>query len=453
MSPFRLSERDQGSQFCRFERKLIFDPELKDVGFVHFLSNRSFTLMGSRFSDIDNGKVYIIPEDLDGQISQGEFLEIEPSRVERLIIPDPKKGGLNDLEYRDVAEVQSFRRASIPLAPPSLPRDEFIYRCSSNWNDAESDMLDIVISLLMVSSPGSVYGKGGLGSEGLEVMRSKGTGTPRDVSKTILEQLPVEFRMKGKSPYRYTTIDSQKAFMDFNEWRATENTYSILKPVKYVERLKEKKIPIQLPFVLRDSEKREDKDGVDLDVLDYQLTALYTPPPTEESTLKMGEELAKTARGESIWDGTAVSSIDSMAPLRIGLALTRLNVGKTFDGRGYSRKPSSLDEGSSLFRELIRRGLEEIEHRARKKEAFLEVSSHPWREKLKPADRELYYYLRTAVEETGVFDIPVDSISMELNQFELERSLERLNRYGYLLFMKGGTVIRLILTDSPEDSS
>lgn len=453
MTPFRLSERETGSQFCRFENALIFDPLMKDIGFVHFLSSRSFTLMGSKFTDIDNGRVYLVPEDLVGRMIQGDLIEVEASNVDRLILPERKKSGISDLRYREVAEVQSFKKASIPLSPPKLPKEEFIYRCSSNWNDAQSDMLDMVISLLMVSSPGSVYGKGGLGSEGLEIMRYKGTGTPRDVSRTIMEQLPLEFRMRGKSPYRYTAIDSQKSFIDFDRWRAKENTFSILKPVKYVQRLREKKIPIQLPFVLQDAEKREDKEGVDLDILEYQLTALYTPPPSEGSVVKMGEALARTAREESIWDGQAISSIDSMAPLRIGLALTRLNVGKTFDGRGFSRRPASMDEGSSLFRSLIKRGLEEIEHRARRKEAVLEATPHPWRDRLKPMDREVYYHLRKRSEDTGKFDIEVGSIDLNINEMDLERSLERLNRYGYILFMRGGTVIRIILTSSPEDSS
>ncbi len=454
MPPFRLMDRQFGSEFCKLERSLIFDPEMKDVGFVHFLTGNTIVLKGSKFTQMDKDRVYVLPVEISKEIVEGQFVKVETGKIERAVIPSGAgRGALKNASYKEVTEAISIEDARIPLPPPSLPADEFLYRASSNWNSAEEDLLDKIIALLMVSAPSSVYGHGGIGSEGLEVMRSPGTGTPRDVAQTIYSQLPVEFRIKGKSPYRYSTVDSLKGLIEFERGRAPENSYSILKPMRYSERLKEKRVPIQLPFVLKDSELSGKKEDLDLDVLEYQLTALYTPPPSENMVKKVAADLARTSHGESIWGGKAISAIDPLSSLRIGLSLSRLNVGKHFDGKGYSRRITDIGDGRDLFRELISRGLEEVERRARREKMVDSMGVHPWRDGLRPIDREVYFELRTRSEETGVDEFKVDDIDIELDGRTLEVSLDRLNRYGYILYLKGKTVIKLIIDSSPEDSS
>ena len=454
MPPFRLMDRQFGSEFCKLERSLIFDPEMKDVGFVHFLSGNTIVLKGSKFTEMDKGRVYVISEMISKEIVEGQFVKVETGKIEKAVVPSGTgRGALKNARYREVTEVVNIENASVPLPPPSLPADEFLYRASSNWRSAEEDLLDKIIALLMVSAPSSVYGQGGIGSEGLDVMRAPGTGTSRDVAQTIYSQLPVEFRIKGKSPYRYSTVDSLKGLIEFEKGRSPENSYSVIKPMRYSERLKEKRVPIQLPFLLKDAELSGKKKGVDLDVLEYQLTALYTPPPSENIVKKVAADLARTSHGESIWDGTAISAIDPLSSLRIGLALSRLNVGKHFDGKGYSRRITEIGGGRDLFRELISRGLEEVERRARKEKMVDSVGVHPWRDGLRPVDREVYFELRTRSEETGIDELKVDDIDLGLDERTLEVSLDRLNRYGYILYLKGGTVIKLIIDSSPEDNS
>jgi hypothetical protein len=343
----------------------------------------------------------------------------------------------------------------LPLPPPSIPKEEFIHRVSANWKDASLDDLDIVISLLMVSAPGSIYGIGGLGSEGLESMRLPGKGTSRDVAKTIMDQLPVEFRMKTRSPYRYSVIDSMRSRTSFKRERAKENTFTILasSTMRYSERSREEDIPIQMPFVLSDSQMTSKKEGMDLDVLEYQLSALYMPPPSEEVLAKKGEEMMRITRRESAWPGFGDVIIDPFSGIRIGLALSRLQVGKEFNGRSFSRRPGDIEKGNELFNDLMKRGMEEIE-RSLKKEKMMDTTVQlPWREKLKPLDREIYFDLRKNAEDSGILDISRESIELKVPEHEVDRSLERLNRYGYILFMKGGTVIRVLVNSEPERSS
>jgi hypothetical protein len=452
MTTFRLSDRQFGSEFCKLERSLIFDPRFKDVGFVRFISPNAIVLTGSRFMDADKGRVYLVSKDLASRIDDGELVRISIEKVEKAVVPKIK-GSPENAYYREVARAIGIEEARIPLPPPTLPSDEFIYRVSSNWRDADQDLLDRIIALLMVSAPSSVYGTGGIGSEGLEVMRASGTGTSRDVSQTIINQLPLEFRLAGRSPYRYSTVDSLKGLIEFENGRSEENSFSILKPLRYSGRLKERGIPIQLPFILKDAELKVKKKVIDLDVLEYQMTALYTPPPSENSVKIVAEELARESHRESVWDGAAISSIDPFSSLRIGLALSRLNIGKQFDGIGYSRRMADPLEGKALFRELMKRGLEEIERRTRTEKVMDEVSTHPWREKLKPVDREIFFELRKKVDNTGVNEFPIGSLDLDIDPRMLEESLQRLNRYGYILYLRSGTVIKLVIDSSPEDQS
>jgi len=454
LGSLRLSDRKFGSEFCKLERTLIFDERYRDCGFVNFLTDGSFTLRGSRFTDVDKGRVYLLPPDLRERIDQGMLVEVVPGKVEKAVIPSRRgTAGIRDAVFREVAVVEDIREAKVPLPPPALPVDEFLYRISSNWRSASDDMLDIVMALLMVSAPSSVYGEGGLGSEGLEVLRSPGTGTPLDVSRTIFSKLPVEFRMRGSSPYRYSTVESTPEYMNFKKYRAPENTYSVIRRVRYLKSLKRLRIPVHLPFVLKDAEMSGRPSGPDLDVLEYQLTALYTPPPDERLLKELGEKLSRDAHRNSVWDGYAVSSIDPLSSLRLTLGLTRVHIGKTFDGRGFSRKMTDLEEGQRLFNELLSRGAEEIERRMKKERMASEEPISPWRGRLKPIDREVFFELRTRAEEQGTLEFSIDSLPVRIDRRTLEGSLERLNRYGYILFLKGGTRIRLVIDSSPEDES
>jgi hypothetical protein len=449
-----LSDREYGAQFCRFEKLLLFDDDYRDYGFVHFISPRTIELKASRFTEIDRGRVYLLPGDIANRLNEGQFVKIIPGRIERAVLPE-RSGRMAKMEvrYREVVEVVDAQDASIPLPPPSLPMDEFIYRTSSNWKYAEEDLLDRVISILFVSAPPSVYGEGGIGSEGLETMRLSGAGSPLDVSNTITSQLPVEFRLRGSASYRYSIFDSLRGYKDFIKERSSENAYSVIRKVKFLKTLKEVDIPVHLPFVLNNAEMTDRKGSVDLDVIDYQLTALYTPPPTDKAVGEMAERLSRAAHKEAVWDGFAATSIDPLSSLRIGLSLTRLSVGKQFDGKGFTRRPSALGDGEKLFKELMKRGLEEVERKMRKEKIFTSMDSHPWRGKLRPLDREVFFELRTMAEETGNFDLIREGLDIGIPQHELEKALERLNRYGYILFLKGGTVIRIIIDSSPEDNT
>ncbi len=454
MSPFRLRDRDLGAQFCQLERSLIFNEAMSHIGFVHHEGTNTFRLLKSKFTEIYGSYVYTIPRDLRPSIEEGSFISVEPGRVSARISVDRGRFVKGKEEPRKllVAEVESVAPAVLALPSPELPRDEFLDRISRSWRSAREDMLDKVMALLMVSAPSSLYGSGGIGSEGLEVARDLSKGTPRNVADTVLSQLPAEFRMRSGSPYYFTKVDSLTTVRSIGRNRSDEGCFTLVHPHRVTDAWTREKIPIQLPFILREAQFRGRLPELDLDVLDFQLTALYTPPPAENMVEEMMGRVKK--RGESLmFDAVGLGMPDQMASVRIALSLARLNVGRVFRTGKYVRPlENPLDEGERLYYALMEQGMEEV-GRKKEEERYGGMRSHPWRERLKDLDRRIYYRLRISAEESGVDRVPRESIMPDIERRTIDKALDRLNRYGYILFMKGGTEIKVVVESSPEDES
>jgi len=452
MAALRLKEREQGAEFCRFERSLIFDPANRDIGFVEFVGPARFRLYKSKFTrQIDSGKVYVLPPDLAGKVGTDDLIRVTTGRTVRKVRMD-RRGpvGLREARWVDEVVVEAVEEARVPLPPPALPMDEFMHRSSANWRNADLDKLDKIIALLLVSTPPSVYGRGGLGSEGLEGIRAPSSGTPRDVAQTVLSLLPVEFRTTGMT-YRYASVDSLKGYSDIARGEAPEVCFTLVRPHRVSSVLKGGALPIQLPFVLKDAELIERKLEVDLDILDYQLTALYMPPPSEKTMVEEVEKVLRSSFIDSFWDEVGIGEPDPLASVKLGLALTRLSVGKQFTRTGYTRKRTDLMDGATLFKDLLKIGFDEARRRIREEDLFRGMGQPPWADRLKEMDKQIYYDLRTRAERDGTSEFPREEVVSKWDRKLVEASLERLNRYGYILFMKGGSVIKVVVRSSPED--
>lgn len=460
MRSVRLSDREMGSEFCKFERKLIFDPEFENFGYVHYTSSRHFILKKSFFTDIQTSRLYEIQDGMSRKPDEGAFIEVDPMssrmelnfrRMKRSVTPDPRS--------RVIVEVGSFKDARVPRPPPDLPLDEFLHRISANWKNAEDDMLDKVIGLTLVSAPFSVYGRGGLGSEGLPSRDNPNTGTPRDVSDTILVNLPVEFRTAGSSIYRYRSLDTLRSFFGLRSTDVKEDCYTVLRPRSMKDSLwkprKERERgsgpPVQLPFTLFDAVHTGKKVDFDIDVLEYQLSALYLPPPEEDAVEKFARDIVKDAHQDAFFDMPGLGEPDPLAPVKLGLAVSRLHIGKAFDGKGYTRSLTDPSKGRELLEDLLKRGLETVRGRILEENMLSREKGHPWAKKLKPLDRRIYFQLRTLLEENGISEVPIESVSPDTDRRSVQESLERLNRYGYVLLMKGGTMIKVVVGSGVDD--
>ncbi|MBN1538621.1 MAG: hypothetical protein JW939_00620 [Candidatus Thermoplasmatota archaeon] len=451
MKGLRLSDRVNGSEFCQFERALIFNPDLKDTGFVSHLGARTFRLLKSKFTNIDSGRIYILPEDGSISLTEGCFVRVEVDRTYRdirLDLQTDHSGLVGDTILH--AEVGAVKEERVPLPPPVLPADEFLHRVSRPWKDPEEDHLDHIIALLMLSSPRSIMGRGGLGSEGIQRERGLLKGSNRDLANTILSQLPVEFRTGGASQYKYSKIESLNDIRLVQSGRVSENCYSLV-PDRIYESMVERRIPIQLPFVVRNAEFRGLEPEIDLDVLDYQLSGLYLPPPPEKLQEEIYREIMVKLSREEFWDIRTVGEIDRTAGPRIGLALSRLFIGRRFDGRAYRASRTDPSEAIDIIRRILGYGFENMRLKLKEEDYLRSRRSEPWRDKLRPLDKEIFIQLRTMSEEQGTDEIPRDAIMPGIGTHRVDESLERLNRYGYVLHLKGGSLIKLVVPIEHED--
>lgn len=446
-----MGDREKGSEFCRFERDLIFDPENRDVGYVRYIDGRTFKLVKSRFTSIDSGITYVLPTDGSLTVDEGAFVRIEVERIvkDHRLHGDKKRKGLVG-ESIIYAEVGNVSQPKIPLPPPELPVDEFLYKVSKAWKNAEEDYLNYIIALLMVSSPRSILGEGGLGSEGIQRERAMMKGTNRDLANTILSQLPLEFRTSGTQQYKYSKIEGIGDIKMISEKRVSENCYSLV-PEKIYEAMIERNIPIQLPFVIRNSELSKKETPIDLDVLDYQLTSLYVPPPSENIQEETFQVVMNKLKNEEFWDLASVGELDRNAGLKINMAFSRLFIGRSFDGSAYKAEMTDIDKGVEIFKQIVSYGFENIRLKVKEEDYFRSRRTEPWRARLRPMDKELYINLRTMYEEQGILQFPREEIFPKLSQFKVDESLERLNRYGYILMLKNGSIIKLVRSNDPED--
>ena len=453
MKSFRLQDREIGAHFCGLERDLIFDETRTHEGWVHYVTENSFRLVKSRFTDIDKSILYSIPVDIKPP-DEGDFVRVEPGREKKIVRSANKSAGRTDNRFRSfrLIEVDDIGPGRLRIPPPLLPRDEFLGRVTDGWANAQEDMLDVVMALLLVSAPPSVYGRGGVGSEGLEGFRMEERGSPRDVARTIMDQIPVEFRIPGRSPYRYMSLGSVRDIRTYRKDNASESNFTIVKPHRVTDSWTMQELPIQLPFVLKDSMYRRRSKEFDLDIMDYQLSALYLPPPPSKDLEKMAEKAVRSVYRYEFFDKLGFGEPDPMGSVRLALAMGRLNVGKEWTGRKYIRKSfAGMKEGEEIFSRLMKRGYEEVGNRAREESAYDMHRTLPGREKLKERDRRIYYMLRSRAEETGLEETPRIEILPDENPALVDESLERLNRYGYILFLQGGTVIRVVRSYQPED--
>jgi hypothetical protein len=453
MKNLRLGDREKGSEFCRFERDLIFNEENKDVGYVRHLDGRSFKLVKSKFTPIDSGRTYLLPEDGSFSVEEGSFIRVEVDKLFQDRKMDPGFSGDSTIGTSTVyAEVGNITEPKIPLPPPDLPLEEFLARISRGWKDPEEDHLNHVMGLLMVSSPRSILGDGGLGSEGIQRERGTMKGTNKDLADSMISQLPVEFRTTGTSQYKYSKVENLGDIKLIRTKRIGENCYSLV-PDRIYEAMVQRNIPIQLPFVIRNSSLSRTDLEVDLDVLDYQLTGLYMPPPPEKVQEERFHRVLNGLKNEEFWDIRGVGELDRNCGLKIELALTRLFIGKRFVKDGYRSSRTGIEEGVDLIKRIMRYGFENFRLKIKEEDYFRSRRSEPWRGKLKSLDKEIYMRLRNLREEHGIESVPRKDVYPEADPRKVEESIERLNRYGYVLQMKNGSIIKIVMSDDPESLS
>ncbi|MGA1872340.1 MAG: hypothetical protein ACMUHY_01585, partial [Thermoplasmatota archaeon] len=132
-------------------------------------------------------------------------------------------------------------------------------------------------------------------------------------------------------------------------------------------------------------------------------------------------------------------------------ALTRLSIGKSFDGKGYRATRTDPSEAARTIREILKYGFENIRSKLKEEDYLRSRRSEPWRDALRPIDKDIFVHLRTLQEDQGIESVPRDSVMPGISPFQLEESLERLSRYGYVFLLKGGTLVKVVRIFDGED--
>jgi hypothetical protein len=188
---------------------------------------------------------------------------------------------------------------------------------------------------------------------------------------------------------------------------------------------------------------------LDLDVLEYQLCALYSPTPPADDILPLAVSAIRKAHASELFDFPSMVEIDTLSGVRVALSMMRLNIGRELKGGRYMRRPlSGPEEGLKVLEDILKRGLEEVRRKASDEDLFRGDRSLPFRDRLTQNDREIYSRIRRIQTEEGLAEVPLERIIQQRGQAAAESSLANLNKYGYVLFMKGGTSLRIVDLDS-----
>lgn len=321
-----LNEREFGYWFAPFERELILVKNQEHIGWVVHLSNLTFKLQYTPFYKQYRNYTYIAP---DPKLMPPENMcvEIEPLKMVRKI----KLSGKSLYgEYDNYCIIDGFKEYKVQIQNPNLGYKDFIYHCTTNWDNAEEeDHLGQMLALQLVSCPSSFYGKGGIGA-----VASK-FSTRGKLSTSIVNQLNSTYKgivspnfRKANDKYFFDLITNSSDINRIDQMRehiSCEVNYC--KPcITYNDaKITTEAIPIQTPLLIRYANYKK-SDGLEeiYLLLQYQLTALMHNPnfgDSNSSLRKIEDNIKKVIEKRSLED---LFAIDSNSINKLALSFSRL---------------------------------------------------------------------------------------------------------------------------------
>lgn len=449
MGKINLNKRESGALFAPFERELIWGYE--HIGWVHWTGRNKFILRKSPFSNHTSRFEYLTPPDICPP--ENEFIEVE---VGNLIGTNPRlTRGTTFVEFSNqYYEVMSYKPASLKklLHTPYLKRDDFLHHITYNWRDAESDHLDISLALQILSCPESVYGKGGIGTQSIN-LHSAMKKPYKDFKSTINLLLPTNFREKNRV-YEYDFIEK---YADFNmvidrrnSTNCSELSYNYL---DFIPQQPRELIPIQVPTVIQNAEYREGTKYFDPDVLEYLLTALMIRPPFNENMINELREGLILVREEvnPYYAGDHVP-FDENALAKLANAFCRLELKEQLT-------PGMFSKAKKCFLELYH------EFYDARETLFSREDDRSW---ITPSVRVSYANLQLDANdlsvlreiirtnrEQGLRYVPVEEIRRSqrianLSDYELHSSLQRLVEAGQIIHRMNYTEFMPLFYDAED---
>ncbi len=326
MSKLDLNEREFGYWFAPFERELIWVKNQEHIGWVVHTSNLTFKLQYTPFYKQFKNYTYIAPTP-ELMPPENMCVEIEPVKIARKV----KFSGKSLYgEYDNYCIIDGFKEYKVQTQKPSLGYKDFIYHCTTNWdNSEEEDHLSQMLALQLVSCPSAFYGKGGIGAVASKYSAYGGLSTSivAQLSNTYKGIVSPNFR-KVNDKYFFDLIKASSDVNHIDQMRKySPCEVNYCKPcITYDDaRITTEAIPIQIPLLIRYA-KYKKSDGLEeiYLLLQYQLTALMHNPAFEDGNLslkKIEYNIKKVIEKRALED---IFAIDANSINKLALSFSRL---------------------------------------------------------------------------------------------------------------------------------
>jgi hypothetical protein len=440
------SIRNAHAGFAAFERKLI---SMRHVGWVRWISEKEFILTKSPFrSGLIENCSYIAPPDLHP--ASNSFVEVEIDGHIRQYTSFINNSIF--LNYRDRYRVANIVYLNIikllDAAKPYLNSEDFRYRVTHNWKNAEADNLDWSLPLQIVSCAESVYGIGGIGTLSLSLSGSSKKPL-KDLRSSIEQYLPMEFIKGDSDRYMFGFIDNKNTLIDIEKKRTERKIREISYNHLWKMPSDSELTPIQITTTIQNAEfKSKDKD-LDPDVLEFLLTALLINPPIEESMVSRIEDDIRNVYDMIHPNGDfSTLPFDRYSTVKIANSFCRLELKEKLED-------SAFDKARSIFKELSYTFLdakEDLMATKPNRETWdvpnVEVSYlDKWRS---ANDTSVLRAIKRISEERNIEWVSISDIilytknNFKLDEFAVRDSLIRLNDLGITINVDNGNRYKII---------
>lgn len=423
--------------FAAIERQLL---KMKHTGWVHYKQGTGIPVLLKspyRSTPFDDHAKYAVPSDLRPAENELVTFEVEGA-IKQL------KGRMGnscfcdfDNWYKVVGVIRHDINEIADIQKPYLNADDFQYRLSTRWKNAAQDHLDFSLALQLLSCPNGIHGKGGIGTWSLAGIGTRRTPL-KDLKKTINHLLPTEF-LKGGNRYQYSFIEDERTHQRVKLSRSksaiTEISYNHIWKLPPAS----SETPINIPTYIYNSEYIPGPQELDLDVLEYLLTALIIKPTIKDYMISKVERTVKQVYERTYFDEDfAGMNLDPYSPLKVASAICRLDLRNVIDEGSFDRYCTQFDEIMCEFIEFKKDVVDQNPDRETWTVPGVEVSGQD--KTMERLDHQILRIMRNIEEDQGKewvsrMDIELyPSFDKKIRgDWTVEDSLRRLNNLGKII--------------------
>lgn len=448
-----------GSEFADFERALLLDKDKEHWGWFRWFEgggDRIFKLSKSPFlNELGIPTFYILPEGYENPPLEKQFIQVE---IEGRPYEEWYPQRFRSFKVKGISLISDRELINI-LPKPRLYLDEFRNEVTANFENAESDNLDVMLPLQVVSSPKNQFGPGGLTIHHESFIGDDNQdGGIADYEKRIINEF--KFGILERIPTGFKEINPKYIYKIVSP--GTERQVKGLKKkVEEVNLLTDPGTSLDIDFPLLHLQSRYNfKQKLSSDVVSYQLTALICQPNLRNEEIKNVENAILQAR-KRIDKFDIKLDLSPLAGIKIAEAIARLHLVQNNAVYKFLGKASDLIETQLKIREELYSDFltSQIEAYADIRSAFsgIEMNSintgkgkrsiklNKFDAHLSRQDVSIYLEIRRMMQELSGTYVKRSDLkkSLKIDDANLAESLDMLRNRGYIIMLKNGTLIKV----------